>query len=128
MVHCTTHTSLSGHVTERTLVVVHCTTHKSIGSCHRTDTCSGSLPTHTSLSGHVTERTLVVVHCTTHKSIGSCHRTDTCSGSLLNTHKSIRSCHINSLLGRQASYFTPCCGLTILRWQPSVNYIARCLH
>ena len=49
-------------------------THKSIRSCHRTDTCSGPLPD-------------------THKSIRSCHRTDTCSGPLPDTHKSIGSCH-----------------------------------
>ena len=32
------------------------------------------------------------------------------------------------LLGRPPSYFTPCCGQTILRWQLSVNYPACCLH
>ena len=35
---------------------------------------------------------------------------------------------LNCLLGRQPSYFTPCCGQTILRWQPSVSYAACCLH
>ena len=39
---------------------------------------------------------------------------------LWDTDKSI----INSLLGRQSSYFTPCCGQTILRWQPNMNCIS----